>query len=214
METDINELAQRYLSGYTNRIIPREPKLKETFSCIDEVIGRIAALYQLFVGKNGSTFQLDPPTMRNIERVAHWAFESPKKGLLLIGTKGNGKTTMLRVLNFLLQDAQFFTAKEIWENEHKSQDLRDLHLNYFVDFPLLLIDDLGIEEESCKVFGETRHPLEDVITQRYARDRTTIITTNLSLKAIEERYGGRVLDRLYEMYTMIKYDAPSYRRIR
>ena len=104
-QTSLKDLAERYMAGYKDRIVPRKPKLKDNFSCLDEVEGRITALYILFVENNGQTFKLDEPTVKNIKRVAHWAFESPKKGLLLIGTIGNGKTTMLRVLKYLLKDA-------------------------------------------------------------------------------------------------------------
>ena len=76
---------------------------------------------------------------------------------------------------------------------------------------MLLIDDLGTEPERCLVYGEERHPMTDVILERYQDNLTTIIASNLTLDNIKDRYGARVHDRMKEMYAGIRYDGESYR---
>lgn len=77
---------------------------------------------------------------------------------------------------------------------------------------VLIIDDIGIEPVEVKRFGTATTPLVDVINERYANQRCTIITTNLDDDSVIERYGDRTEDRLREMCNKIAFNGESYRR--
>lgn len=61
------------------------------------------------------------------------------------------------------------------------------------------------------VYGMPHTPLVDIISERYAAQRMTIITTNLEVDKLEEKYGKRIYDRFREMLTSIVFENDSYR---
>ena len=206
----------------------RKPKFTNPVRDFEAARNTLFALYERMVRNTASGSLIrDENTANNVRRVAHWITRSPKKGLLLLGSLGNGKTTMLRTLKVFLDGTGNWVgpiceATEIWRAERLSclDDLNDESVVSSKNFifrcyneRILIIDDLGVENKECKVFGEQRHPLEHLLLHRYTLDLTTIISTNLkSLDVIEERYGSRVVDRLYETYDRIVFEGESYRR--
>ena len=207
----------------------RKPKFPRPQCDIKQVQQTLFSIYQKIVANTNSEFILDKETKENLRRVALWIVNSPNKGLLLIGSLGNGKTTMLRTLKAFLNGTGNWVgpiceASSIWEAERYTylenlEDenvVRSKNLIYHCKTDkILIIDDLGVENEKCKVFGEERCPLEHVLLHRYSSDLTTIISTNLpSLDVIEKRYGPRLVDRMYETYDRIVFTAESYRRKR
>jgi DNA replication protein DnaC len=82
------------------------------------------------------------------------------------------------------------------------------------DVDRLVIDDLGTEPLDGK--GYALANLGDLLSQRHAWQRKTLITTNLSLEAFRERYlahdGGRLYDRLREAGLFYECSGASMRR--
>ena len=75
----------------------------------------------------------------------------------------------------------------------------------------LFIDDLGAESEDCVCYLNHEYPLASAICSRYDRRKVTVISTNFTLDAIGERYGQRVLERIFEDYAISKFDGESIR---
>ena len=61
---------------------------------------------------------------------------------------------------------------------------------------LLIIDDLGSEFTNQFVCSE----LFSIINERYLSKKSTIISTNLDLTALCQRYTDRTFSRLYSYY--------------
>jgi len=59
---------------------------------------------------------------------------------------------------------------------------------------VLLLDDLGAE----RLVDGAQFTVEKVIETRYSRCLPTVITSNLTLEAVVERYGNRMLSRMTE----------------
>lgn len=206
----------------------RKPKFKHPVTDFELTRNLLSSIYSKVVSNTSSeSFINDENSANNLRRVAHWIVNSPKKGLLLLSSLGNGKTTMLRTLKVFLDGTgnwvgPIHEATEIWQCERFSylddpndeSVVRSKNLIYRCRTePILIIDDLGVENEGCTVFGEERHPLEHLLLHRYSLDLTTIISTNLkSLDVIEMRYGSRVADRMYETFDRIVFEGESYRR--
>lgn len=76
---------------------------------------------------------------------------------------------------------------------------------------VLIIDDLGTEPATAKVYGTEQTPIAEIINHRYEAMLTTIITTNLNDEAIAKRYGERTIDRLREMCEKLTFTGASYR---
>lgn len=60
------------------------------------------------------------------------------------------------------------------------------------DTMLLVLDDLGVEDASDR----TNATLDDLINHRFENTLPTVVTTNLSPKQFEARYGARIRDRV------------------
>lgn len=165
------------------------------------------ATYELEVEHRERVIVWDDSTKSKIDKASNWIFSSAKRGLILMGTCGNGKSTMLRAIKRMYgHHATYCHAEEIHEYCKKTQG-EVMYKNE----RLLLLDDLGAEPEKCIIFGEELYPLVKLLSYRYNTMLTTIMATNLGMDQISERYGVRVADRLIEMYDVIFYSEESYR---
>ncbi len=171
--------------------------------------------YRSQVAQRGCMYLSDSYTQKTIADIARWLTNRPKVGLLLAGYVGVGKTTMLRTIQAVVQIAaqqpmKIVTAQDIADAARRESDL----LKKMVRYPLLGIDDLGVEQLAVKVYGNEYNPLVELIANRYDRQLFTVITTNLTPDEIRERYGERTADRLREMCNTMTYDSnqKSYRK--
>ena len=77
----------------------------------------------------------------------------------------------------------------------------------------LIIDDMGTEPVSVKLYGNEYFPIIEILQYRYAAMLPTIITSNLGLSSITNIYGQRISDRLGEMCEILFFaQGESYRR--
>ena len=78
---------------------------------------------------------------------------------------------------------------------------------------ILAVDDLGTEESEYCQYGNRYKPLEELLSYRYERMLPTIVTTNLSGKAIREKYGDRLADRFNEMMQVVTMPDINFRNV-
>ena len=139
--------------------------------------------------------------------------------LLLCGKCGNGKSTLVKAFQNLLNllglrdeygNALGFSivdTREIaWMCRDHHQEWRALSRRN-----ILAINDLGTEPVEIQDYGNHLSPVIDLLYKRYDEQLFTIITTNLTPKEIRERYGERIADRLNEMAFRIVFDNDTYR---
>ncbi|WP_066223761.1 ATPase [Formosa haliotis] len=135
-----------------------------------------------------------------------------KKGILLSGPVGCGKTSLMKLLRHIVPH----------QKPYKIIPARNVvfgfnHLGYktiedYGDMNYVCFDDLGIEPlgrhygKDCNVMGE-------VILSRYElflnHKVKTHITTNLNAQELEERYGNRVRSRMRELFNLIAFDSAT-----
>lgn len=152
--------------------------------------------------------------------VIQWMTEGDKCCLLLIGDVGCGKTTMLnaicRMVNRLYHSNISFERKGFqWESSYVLSEWAKENPGRFEDFKQCewaAIDDLGQENSEQMSYGNIIYPIRDILLHRYENNLITILTTNLPPKAISEKYGKRIGDRLAEMAHIIKFNERSYRQ--
>lgn len=158
-----------------------------------------------------------------MQDVSEWAYNQPTSTLLLTGGVGNGKTTILRALNDLINLKQFETvggnesggqlvACQFWNAKELFAELQNKQqFDKIARLPILAIDDFGTEPVEYMAFGNATNPLTDMLFKRYERMNITMITSNLSVKSMKEKYDERLTDRFREMTTKIEVTIPSYR---
>jgi len=154
---------------------------------------------------------------------------SPRKGLMLYGNVGVGKSIIMKVFARnvvqsyrLIKTSQIVSEFGIKDNAQptiqkysimaSNQELSKYHGQQELG---CCFDDLGAEKLG-KNYG-SEEVMIDILENRYdnnLRGAKTHIVTNLSLEQIADRYGPRVLDRLRQMFNLIDFpeDAPSMRQ--
>lgn len=169
----------------------------------------------------------DKPMADLLQPIAQWLTDpNGKPGLLLYGTVGTGKTTALyairRVINAACQaerddNTLLGYGKEVIEvvkAKEIVQSYTDNSLHYvnLKRTDLLAIDELGVEPVDVKNFGNASEPIIDLLSYRYDKMKVTAISSNLTMKQIEERYGLRLADRFNEMFHKVAFTGKSFRR--
>lgn len=152
---------------------------------------------------------------------------SLKKGLLLAGTIGVGKTWMMKL--FGKNQRQVFsirTAKNIADlfqsqgEESLQQFLTSPKLpindanNFFHNNMGLCIDDIGTEELK-QHYGNRKNVVGDLIELRYSNGNTGLLlhlTTNLTMTQVKEFYGDRVGSRLRETMNIVELKGEDRRK--
>lgn len=206
-EKSLDNIVANFRKMYAPTFVDQPPRLPLPLISEEDTRCRLLALYQLEVEFRGGVYINDENTHDKINRTSRWLFSSKQRGLLLMGSMGNGKSTMLQIINRMFKGTSTYgDAQDIFEQFKKSQGT----MRYW-DEPLLLIDDLGVEPARCLVYGEEYYPLSRLLLHRYDKQLTTIIATNLEIDGIRVRYGDRIVDRMNETYNVIPYEHGSYR---
>lgn len=137
------------------------------------------------------------------------------RGLLLKGSVGTMKSTLAvavlqkqivdgrsgRFISMasLLDNIFSLKAKNASEWAQFEQDLRET--------PLLVLDDMGSEHTEGWVLTK----VDAIISERWNRCRSIIITTNLSGEQLKKTYAERVIDRLKNTMQVINFTGKSLR---
>lgn len=136
-----------------------------------------------------------------------------KKGILLIGPIGSGKTTIMNLLRVFLFKQQLYTIKSSRDIalEYQKDGVDVIH-SYGKKYTPLFIDDLGVENNS-KFYGNECNTIGEILLQRYElltnNQIVTHATTNLNADELEKLYGKRVRSRLREMFNLITFPAET-----
>lgn len=143
--------------------------------------------------------------------------EKAGNNLLISGNAGTGKTFLSNCIAKALLDngysVIYFTSVQLFDTLSKyafSYDYSEDSLSMKEDIyscDLLIIDDLGTENVTNFVESQ----LFNIINERIIRNNSTVISTNLLLAEIKERYTDRVLSRITGKYTPIRLDISDIR---
>lgn len=146
---------------------------------------------------------------------------SKKKNLSLLGSAGTGKTFLAActageavALGRSVVFITAFTMVNRFLSYHTSFDTnKESHLMPLIDCDLLVIDDLGTESVYKNV---TLEYFYHIVNERQLKARHTMITSNLSLDAVANRYGERTASRLFDkrLSYVREFDFDDIRKIK
>lgn len=163
--------------------------------------------------------------------MAHWICNtsSVKRGLILGGPTGIGKTTITATLQSLFSQTSYFgytmqiSAKYIgdyyrfreegekWDIYTGEKMVKRFNEPLQPVCKILFIDDLGMEEDIFKDFGTQTQPMAKLLHDRYEKGLITIITTNIgTMDQLRQKYDDRIVDRL-NSYAKMFYSIESFR---
>ena len=149
--------------------------------------------------------------------VRHWdEFKKDSMGLLLWGPVGTGKSFISGcIANALLDQGVPVMMTNFARLLNKLTDLyagdRNAYIDSFNSFPLLIIDDLGVERNS----EFAKEQVFSVIDSRYRSQLPLIVTTNLTpeqMRNPEDLARARIYDRVLERCTPIRIDSQNIRK--
>ena len=140
---------------------------------------------------------------------------------LFIGPTGCGKTYLSSIMASEIADrgysSLFVTATELNQMFLKMHltkySERPDYMGALIGYDFLVIDDLGTENVYNNVTCECFLTL---ISERLAKNKHTVITTNLDNDEIGARYGDRFFSRITEKRrsAVIEFDDKNYREIK
>ena len=169
------------------------------------------------------TFENDlgynPKQMKLAKRfVENWdEFRKNAMGLLLWGYVGTGKSYIAGcIANALLDKGVPVMMTNFARLLNKLTDMysgdRNAYIDSFNSFPLLIIDDLGVERNS----EFAREQVFNIIDGRYRSQLPMIVTTNLTLDELKnpaDLARARIYDRVLERCTAIKVNDQNIRKL-
>ena len=143
---------------------------------------------------------------RNYRPIVDWMTDNKGKGLLMFGGCGLGKSVIgMYILPLLIKDVHkkvvnIFSAQELNKN---IDEILKLHIIY--------IDDIGTED-NLNSYGNKRMPFAELCDAAEKKGKLLILTTNLSIDELTQRYGDRVVDRLIATTKAVPFTGDSLRK--
>ena len=174
-------------------------------------------------GLRKHTFENDlgynPKQIRMAKRyVQHWEeMQKNSTGLLLWGDVGTGKSFIAGcIANALLDKGVPVIMTNFARLLNKLTDMyagdRNAYIDSFKRYPLMIIDDLGVERNS----EFAREQVFSVIDSRYRSELPMIVTTNLTLEELqhpEDLSRSRIYDRVLERCLPIRVNDQNIREL-
>lgn len=142
----------------------------------------------------------------NYRPIVDWMTDNKGKGLLMFGGCGLGKSVIgMYILPLLIKEVHkkvvnIFSAQEL---NKKIDEILKLHIIY--------IDDIGTED-NLNSYGNKRMPFAELCDDAEKKGKLLILTTNLSIDELTERYGDRVVDRLIATTKAVPFTGDSLRK--
>ncbi len=134
------------------------------------------------------------------EQCEKWADSYPKaaaRDVLLTGGTGLGKTFLMRAMAARLiergQNVLILSAYTFLQMARKSYFESENGVRELMEVPVLMMDDLGSEPLMQNI---TVEQLFYLLNERQTRGLSTVISTNLTLQELRERYTERIASRL------------------
>lgn len=176
----------------------------ENFSSLSE---------QFYQGDDLTRFRTAVTACKNFVQT----FPADCGNLFLYGTVGTGKSFLSGcVAKELIEcgySVIYFSAVQLFDtlsvNTYDFKN-REMLYNLYEDLyncDLLIIDDLGTETMKTTVSSQ----LFSCLNERQLRKKSTVISTNLSLEELRNRYSDRIFSRITSNYELCKLSGPDIR---
>lgn len=153
-----------------------------------------------------SYFSKQPVWLPEYDEIVAWLTSNDGRGLFCYGNCGLGKTLICgKVIPVLLN---YYCHKIV--SCYDAQQM-NANLDAVKSRHIIYIDDIGTENLSVK-YGEKRLAFSEIVDEAEKRGKLLIVTTNLSLNEVSEKYGERTMDRLVAITKRVNFIGKSLRK--
>ena len=169
--------------------------------------------YEYYQGEDRLRFEKCVEVCRNFVQ----NFKQDYHNLFFYGTVGTGKSFLSGcIASELLQTGHsviYFSASGLFDTlaryafDSRAKEALSGFYEDLYNCDLLIIDDLGTEMTNTFVASQ----LFSCLNERHLRKNATIISTNLSLEELRDRYSERVFSRIISHYNLFKLTGPDIR---
>lgn len=173
---------------------------------------------------NKEKYGIDKSPLDNIEFIKNLSLDfcrniksEQQKNLLFTGNTGLGKTFLSNCiakevidmgLNVVYQTAPILMDQILdYKFSYDKNNIQKEKYNRIFSVDLLIIDDLGTETMNNNKFTE----LFNIINTRLLNNKKMLISTNLTLNDLYNRYDERILSRLIGNFTICKFIGDDIR---
>lgn len=140
------------------------------------------------------------------EDIAAWLTDNKGRGLLCIGNCGRGKTLISGKILPILLNHYCRKIVSCFDAQQMNADIDKVKAKH-----ILYIDDIGTENISVK-YGERRLAFAELVDEAEKKGKLILISTNLSLSDLCDKYGERTVDRLRAITTPVAFEGKSLRK--
>ena len=144
--------------------------------------------------------------LKEYDNIVEWLTDNKGRGLLAYGNVGRGKTLILGRIIPTLIHYYYNLVVNITDSTRMNKEP-----DILMGKKLLYIDDIGIERESV-IYGDKRWVFPEIVDNAEKNGNLLLISTNLSLDEIKEKYGVRTFDRLRTITKTVLFQGDSLRK--
>lgn len=161
---------------------------------------------RLMSGLNYFTNNTAKWSEKNYRPIVEWMEDNHGRGLLMTGNCGLGKTLIgMRILPLLIND----TCHKI-VSIYKAQELNE-RPDEVLGKHIIYLDDIGTENIS-NIYGNKRIPFAELCDMAEQKGKLLIVSTNMDIPHLTEKYGERTIDRLRAITKYIPFVGNSLRK--
>lgn len=138
--------------------------------------------------------------------IVKWLTDNEGRGLLCFGNCGRGKTLICGKILPLVLNHYCRKVVSCYDAQQMNANLDDVKQKH-----IIYVDDIGTENLSVK-YGEKRLAFAELADETEKKGKLLIITTNLSIDELREKYGERTIDRLKTVTRTVLFSGESLRK--
>ena len=137
--------------------------------------------------------------------IANWLTNNQGRGLLCFGNCGRGKTLICGKSLPLVLNHYCRKVVSCYDSQQMNAELDSVKQKH-----IIYVDDIGTENLSVK-YGEKRLAFAELTDEAEKKGKLLILTTNLSIDELREKYGERTVDRLRAITKTVLFTGESLR---
>jgi hypothetical protein len=176
-----------------------------------------------------SDLTIDANNEEAVTAVCKYFQQDNSKGLLLMGYYGTGKTWLMRLVNEFISPVRIVSTEQILKDSVFNQDVPSKYLaqNHIYDMECVSLNSIvgkereypycfdelgGHNDRKLNIYGNEIYPMSLILKAHYEKQIKCHAITNYNLEDLEKLYGGEVIDRMKEMFTIVKFKGGSRRK--